>query len=379
MAPKCGARGANRLARVDDEALHIAIDANVLNAQWGGIPKYLHRIAALLAGGGDRVDLLANQRGGHFGVPGANEVAVRVKGAAIWRNAFVPLWAGARRPDVYWAPATLLPRLLPIPSVVTLHDLAPIMFPGSKPPHEEAQFRKEVSRSARAADRLLAVSAATREDAARLWDIDRARIHVVGNGVDERFSPGDRDAALAHVRDRFGIDDPIVMAVGSLEPRKGLDVLIQAAALARAEAADWRLVLVGASRAGAALDLGADTTALGAVADEELVQLYRAAAAVAVPSIYEGFGITALEAMACGTPVVIAAGSGGLEEVSGAAAVTVGERTPRAWCDGLDEARRRREELAPSGMRHAARYTWPAVAAATRAVLAEAARSSTVA
>ena len=112
---------------------------------------------------------------------------------------------------------------------------------------------------------------------------------------------------------------------------------------------------------------------VGAVDDDELVDLYRAAEVLVCPSHYEGFGITPLEAMACGTPAVIAADSGGLVETSGSAAVVVAERTGAAWLAGIADAARRRDSLAPIGLALAARFRWPEVAAATAEVLRAAA------
>jgi glycosyltransferase involved in cell wall biosynthesis len=155
-------------------------------------------------------------------------------------------------------------------------------------------------------------------------------------------------------------------------------VLIEAAALATSEGTGWRLVLAGAPGfegeriAAKARESGA-CELLGPVGEDELVELMRAAGALAAPAIYEGFGIAPLEAMACATPAVIAAGSGGLEEVSGAAAVVVAERTPAAWHAAIERALARPEELVERGLAHAARFTWPSVAAQTREVLAEAA------
>jgi glycosyltransferase involved in cell wall biosynthesis len=358
----------------DGASLHVAVDANVLEASWGGIPKYLHRIAGELAARGDRVDLLVNRRGFTTTIPGARAVGLRFPKRALWRELAVPAWMLRHRPDVLWAPEGVLPRRAPVPGVVTVHDLAPLLFPGSKPPPVEHEYRTSRPRSARTAARVICVSEATARDVDARWGVARERMAVIPNGVDDAFTPGDRDAAREAVRERHGVEGPYVLHVGSLEPRKGLDVL-----LAAAEGADWTLVLAGsaghrgeelleqARRAGAVL--------LPGVGDHALVELYRAAEAVAAPALYEGFGIVPLEAMACGTPAVVAANAGALEEVSGAAAVVVAERTREAWRDGIARARERRGELAAAGLAHAARYRWDDVAARTREVLLAAARA----
>lgn len=358
--------------------MRVAIDANVLEGAWGGIPKYLTRIASELIAAGDEVSLLANTRRLERPVPGAREVGIRVKGTSVWRELFLPLWLASDRADVLWAPESVLPRLPGRPSVITVHDLASLRFPGVKPDDHARHFRTAVARSARRATRVIAVSRTTAEDVVELYGIEPAKVRVVPNGVDEAFSPGDRDAATEAVRRRWGIETPFVLHVGSLEPRKGLDVLVEAAALAAADGAEWRLVLAGttgfqgerieaAARESGACDL------LGPVGDEELVELMRAAGAFAAPAIYEGFGIAPLEAMACGTPAVIAAGSGGLEEVSGPAAIVVAERTSRAWRAALEEALARPAALIEAGLRHSSAFSWRRVAAETREVLAEAA------
>ncbi len=360
--------------------LRIAVDANVLDGPWGGIPKYLSRIATELIDGGDEVHLLANTRGLIRTVPGAHEPGVRVKGRPIWREAFLPLWLARSRVDVLWAPESVLPRFSPVPTVVTIHDLAALRFPGVKPERHVRSFETEVARSVRRATRTIAVSETTAADVERYYGVGPERVRVVHNGVDEAFSPGDRGAALAAVGDRWGIAEPFVLHVGSTEPRKGIEVLVEAAALAAREGAGWRLVLAGSSGFGSeAIEAAARTSGachlLGPVSEEELLELMRAAGAFAAPALYEGFGIAPLEAMACGTPAVIAAGSGGLEEISGPAAIVVAERTAAAWRDALEAALARPPELIERGLRHAARFRWPTVASHVRAVLAEAART----
>jgi glycosyltransferase involved in cell wall biosynthesis len=357
-----------------DAPLHIAVDANVLEAAWGGIPKYVSRVVAQLVARGDRVDLLVNRREWHSPIAGAHAVPLRLRGRGLWRAARVPAWVLRHRPDVYWAPEGVLPRHPAAPAVVTVHDLAPLLFPGTKPPSVERAFRTTMPRSARAAARVVCVSRATAADVTARWGVPADRIRVVPNGVDERFTPGDAGAARAEVARRFGIDGPYVLHVGSLEPRKGLDPLLAAAA-----GAPWRLVLAGSPGFDGerllAAARGVGAAVLEGVGDDQLVTLFRGADAVAAPALYEGFGIVPLEAMACGTPVAAAAPAGALEEVVGDAAVLVRARTAEAWAAGVAEARARREELAQRGYRRAAGFRWPEVAAATRAVLLEAARA----
>jgi glycosyltransferase involved in cell wall biosynthesis len=358
--------------------MRVAIDANVLDAAWGGIPKYVSRIASELAAGGDRIDLLANTRRLDHPVPGAHEVGLRVKGTPIWREALLPLWLARSAVDVLWAPESVLPRWTPVPSVVTIHDLASLRFAGVKPPAHVRRFQRDVARSARAATRVIAVSRATAADVGDLYGIDAAKLRVVPNGVDDAFSPGDRDAARAAVSDRWGIESPFVLHVGAIEPRKGIEVLVEAAVLAAREGAPWRVVLAGSSgyrgeRIEAAARSSGVCTLLGPISDDELLELFRAAGALAAPALYEGFGIVPLEAMSCGTPAVIAADSGGLEEVSGPAAIVVRERSAAAWREAIEEALTRPTTLIERGLRHAAAFRWPRIAARTREVLREAA------
>lgn len=357
--------------------MRIAVDANVLDGAWGGIPKYLSRIADELIAGGDELHLLANTRHLDRVPAGAHEVGVRVKGRPIWRQAFVPLWLARARADVLWAPESVLPRFTPCPTVVTIHDLAALRFPGIKPPAHVRSFETEVARSVRRATRTIAVSETTAADVERFYGVGPERVRVVHNGVDAVFTPGDREAARAAVASRWGVGEPFVLHVGSTEPRKGIDVLVEAAALAAREGGGWRLVLAGSSGFGseaveAAARAAGTCDLLGPVSEEELLDLMRAAGAFAAPALFEGFGIAPLEAMACGTPAVIAAGSGGLEEISGPAAIVVAERTAAAWREALETALTRPPELIERGLRHAALFRWPAVAAQVREVLAEA-------
>jgi glycosyltransferase involved in cell wall biosynthesis len=164
--------------------------------------------------------------------------------------------------------------------------------------------------------------------------------------------------------------------VGALEPRKGLEVLVAAAAQAAADGRPWRVALAGRpAYRGEEIARQAQATpgcvVLGGVEDDDLVELYRAAEAIAVPSLYEGFGLTPLEAMACGTPAVIAGNAGALEEISGHGAVVVEDRTPSAWVAGIERALAERSALVARAS--TVRYEWDDAVAGTREALAEAA------
>ena len=165
----------------------------------------------------------------------------------------------------------------------------------------------------------------------------RDRIRVVPNGVDPVFSD-DGPAA----------DGSYVLTVGTLEPRKNVGAAVEAARLAGLE-----LRVAGASGWGGVTRQGW----VGEPSDAELATLMRGARCLVYPSLYEGFGVPIVEAMACGTPVVTSRG-GATEEVAGGAAVLVDPRDPAAIAEGIAEADRRREELVRLGRARAAQFTW---------------------
>ena len=363
--------------------IHVAVDANCLAWGWGGIPKVVDRVVRELVRRDDvRVDLLANTDAPFTDIDGAGQVHRRIRGTALWRETFVARWVERERPSVFWAPESILPRRLAAPSVVTLHDLAALLLPGVKPFRHRLAFRTAVRRSSRSATRVVAVSETTAADATRLFGLAPGSVPVVPNGIDDRLTPGDRAAARELLRERRGLEGPFVVAVGSLEPRKGLEVLLDAAALARVRGLPWHVVLAGAEgyRGGELAARARATrgcTVLGPVDEDELVALYRAADALAAPSLYEGFGLTPLEALACGTPAAVAGGSGGLVEIAGeAGAVVVEARTAAAWVEGIERARSSREDVGSRARDALARYRWPAVADSLLSVLRDAAAAA---
>jgi glycosyltransferase involved in cell wall biosynthesis len=184
---------------------------------------------------------------------------------------------------------------------------------------------------------VVAVSEFTKSEVVELLHVDPARVRVIPNGVEPLFTPaGDR------------AEGEYVLAVGTLEPRKNLERVVEAARRAGVE-----LRVVGA-RGWGGVEVPGWT---GRVPDDELARLYRGAACVVYASLYEGFGLPVLEAMASGTPVVTSAG-GATGEIAGDAAVLVEPTDVDAIAAGIGVAVRRRDELVPLGLERSSSFTW---------------------
>ena len=245
-----------------------------------------------------------------------------------------------------------LPRSCPCPAVVTVHDLSFERDPSVMSRRDRAIFRLAVPRAVRRAARVLTVSERTKHDLVDLYGVDPERIVVTPHGVDPAFSPGDTPR------------DSYLLLVGAVQRRKNP----RAAADAAAELG-MRLVVVGPSKDPDLVreleQRGADVR--GYVERDELVRLYRGAAALVMPSRYEGFGLPVVEAMATGTPVV-AAPDEALREVADDAAVFV---EPDDLAAGVRRALAERDTLVAAGLRRAATFSWDETARRTLAVYRE--------
>jgi len=228
-----------------------------------------------------------------------------------------------------------------VPVVVTVHDLAVFRRPKSFPPWTRRYSRAVVPRVVRAAQIVAAVSEFTASELQTLLNVPHERIRVVPNAADPAFT---EDGARE--------DGDYVLAVGTLEPRKNLARSIEASKRLGVE-----LRVAGMEGWGGVNVTGPGVTYVGFAADEELARLYRGALCVVYPSLYEGFGIPVLEAMACGAPVVTSRG-GATEEVAGGAAVLVDPEAVESISAGIEEAIARRDELRAAGLRRARDYSW---------------------
>ena len=260
---------------------------------------------------------------------------------AVW----YPLGLGrrARALDVLHCTTFRGPARSSVPTVVTVHDLAILRAPEAFPRWHRLYGRAGLERVLRSAEAIVAVSEFTRGEVLALVDVPEERVRVVPNGVDALFTPDGPHA-----------EGDYVLAVATLEPRKNLARAVDAAREAGVE-----LRVVGARGWG-----GVDVAGwVGEVPDTELAALYRGARCVVYPSLYEGFGLPVLEAMACGTPVVTSRATA-MEEVAGDAAILVDPLDVSAIAAGIREAESRRDELARLGVVRAGNFTWERTASA---------------
>jgi glycosyltransferase involved in cell wall biosynthesis len=243
-----------------------------------------------------------------------------------------------------------------VPLVVTVHDLAVLRHPETFNRWTRTYSPHVVPRVLRAARRVIAVSKFTRRELIELLGVPDEKIRVVPNAVGDEFT-----------REGPSEGGEYVLAVGTLEPRKNLARLVEAVGRT-----DLELRVVGARGWGGVDISGNGVRWLGEVDDAELARLYRGAACLAYPSLYEGFGIPILEAMACGVPVVTTRGTA-MEEVADGAAVLVDAQDPAEIAAGIERATTERDTLVARGLERARAFRWDAVAAATLDVYREAA------
>jgi glycosyltransferase involved in cell wall biosynthesis len=286
-----------------------------------------------------------------FGGPSRASALVR---DTAWYLGLLPLQARRAGADVLHCTTFRAPPRSPMPTIVTVHDLAIVRYPEFFTAWTRLYGRTALLSVIRAADRVIAVSEFTKREVIELADVAEERVRVVPNAASDVFTADGAAEAGDYV-----------LAVGTLEPRKNLARLASAAERLGAE-----LRVVGARGWGGVEVGGNGVRWLGYVPDEELARLYRGAAVFAYPSLYEGFGIPVLEAMRCGAPVVTSAGTV-MEEIVDGAAELVDPLDPASIAAGIERAQSRREELAAAGLERAKRYTWAAAAEATAAVYRE--------
>jgi glycosyltransferase involved in cell wall biosynthesis len=283
----------------------------------------------------------------------------------------VPLNVRRERAVLFHAPHYVLPPLTPCRTVVTIHDCIHLRFPQYLPSRlGYAYARAALWTAAHRAARVITVSEASKRDILRYFRIPESRIDVIHNAIDDRFWEAPGPENMERVRQRYQLNAPFVLYAGNIKPHKNLERLIEAFHLLRQDPAlrDVQLLIIGDEvskyatlrRAVHRHKLHKHVRFFGFVSHETLAALYRLADVFVFPSLYEGFGLPPLEAMASGTPVITSNVSS-LPEIVGDAALLIDPREPQAISDAirrvLNDAELR-ASLRTRGLARAREFSW---------------------
>ena len=376
------------------DSIRVAIDARYVREKPSGIGAYVQALVERLP------NLAPNDHFFFWAHPLAarplsraentSTVTVRAGPNYPWPVMCPQHYASFAKVDVFHSPHNMMPRGLPCASVVTVHDLMAIEQPrlhlqGLERIVKSIYYRQAIWRALRQATRLIAQSKATADRICALVPEAAARLNVIWSAPDTDLGPpNDPTAAHARAACLTGTDSPYLLVVGANNPSKRHDLAI--AAFATAVPRPWRLVLVqrrkargGLVRLAKRLQVADRIVWLETIARADLIALIQAAGGLIQPSIYEGFGLPVLEAMACGCPVV-ASDIAPLREVTGGAAVLVPPNDLQALASALRDFVRSpglRRSLREQGLSRAQDFSWDRSARETMSVYRDAAASHT--
>jgi glycosyltransferase involved in cell wall biosynthesis len=366
--------------------MHIGLNAHLLSFsrsyRAAGINSYIYNLLRCLPGVGKQhrytVFLGDAEASGALpdlttkmtSLPTVNP-AVRI----IWEQLVQPPQLWRERIDLLHSLAFVQPVVLPCAGVITIYDLSFFLFPEGFQPWRRLYLKWGTGYSARRARRIIAISNSTKQDIVRLLRVPGGKVEVVPCGVEEDFRPVEDPDLLEDFRSKRGLARRMILFVGTIEPRKNLVTLLRSYALLRQQIQPPPLVIGGPKgwrheevfAQVQELDLQEHVIFPGYIPREELPLWYNAADLFAYPSLYEGFGLPPLEAMACGTPVV-SSNSSSLPEVVGDAGVLVNPH----GVEEMSEAMQRllsdntlRAEMATRGLAQARTFSWQRAAAET--------------
>ena len=364
-------------------ARRIGIDVTSALTQGGGIGRYTRELIRALVSinSADELRLFSARIPDSSLLPKSLPSAVNVTyhPAPLSERWLYRLWYRVRLPvpvqwttgplDLFHSPDFVLPPTSGnIPTLLTIHDLSFLHYPETFPDALVNYLNRIVPWSVKRATHILADSIATREDLLSLWQIPAEKVTVLYSGVNEQFRPLEDSRKIAAVRQKYGLDKrPYVLAVGTVQPRKNYQMLIRAFRpvamrlphnIAFAGGKGW--LDEGMKSEVERQGLNERVRFTGFVADEDLPALYCGASLLAFPSLYEGFGLPILEAMACGLPCIISDASS-LPEVGGDAAIQLPPTNEIMWTEamlGLLTDEEKQAQMIEAGFTQARSFSW---------------------
>jgi len=354
----------------------VGINAHLLSGEAGyrraGIHHYIAQVLRHLPVGGDNpqpivftrcADDLADQPGLTF--VGSLWPTERRSMRIVWEQLIWPWQAWRRRLDLLHSMAFVTPVFSPCPTVVTIYDLSFLHFPDRFPRLQRWYLTSQTGRSCRRARRVITISESSRQDVHRFFGVPLAQIAVIYPGVDSMYRPLPA-VEVAAFRQRGQLPARFVLHVGTLQPRKNIPLLLEAFALL--PDSDVHLVLAGGKGwlfdeiFQRVQDLGLENRVrfTGYVRDEDLPLWYNAADLFVFPSVYEGFGMPVVEAMACGTPVVASSASS-MPEAMGEAGLLFDPQNVAELVDRMTTVLHDSQlsaKMRQQGQEHAAKFSW---------------------
>ncbi|MCK4649383.1 glycosyltransferase family 4 protein [bacterium] len=372
--------------------MKIAIDVRPTVGQFAGIGKYTYNLVREIAKLDRENEYLlysfflkpfsSNIKEIAKSHPNFSLKASRIPGRLMrffWDYLKIPIEPFLGKVDVLHVTDYLMPQVRKAKLVVTIHDVTPLSLPQYHNRYTRTYIRNKLLSIAERADRIIAVSENTKRDIMSSLSIPESKIKVIYEAIDESYHPIEDIKFLDRIRKRYTLPDKFILHVGTIEPRKNITRLIKAfATLKKMKSLKHKLVIAGQKgwryddifREVKDLDLESEVIFIGYVSEEDLPGLYNAAQVFVYPSLYEGFGLAPLEAMACGTPV-ICSNTSSLPEVVGDAANVVDpyntDEMARAIGEVLTDGKLR-QEMGAKGLKRASLFSWKKAARETLSV-----------
>ncbi len=360
--------------------MRIVIDARMITDEMHGIARYTYNLAdrltrldqeneyILLAGSDSLAEFAADR-------PNCRLERVRSKFISVAEQAELPKVLKKLKADLFHSPSFVAPLYCPCRLIMTVHDVNHMVFPQYYGRIHQVYYRHVVRPSALKARKILTVSRFSRSEIIKFLGISPEKIIVTYNGIDNAFKVIDKTGVLEAVRRRYRLPAKFALYVGNKKPHKNVERLMESFSRVRTDCALVMTVEPDSRLTALAEDLGLAGRVIftGNVAGHDLPVLYNLAAVFVFPSLYEGFGLPPLEAMACGTPVITSNRSS-LPEVTGEAALLVDPYSSEELTAAIDRVLQDEglcREMAAKGLLQAAEFSWEETARQTLEVYKE--------